>query len=136
MLTMLKREHASMSDSVRGQSLRALQTPMMKQNMSSSDSFGSIDEEILKELKKVPAVLATQDELDLVEVVKGLRHRLKVLPPLASLCLGLFHFTSQTSHSHRGEVPRQYSALKRQKYSMGRILRILWSSTGKTAKLS
>ena len=56
---------------------------MMKQNMSSSDSFGSIDEEILKELKKVPAVLATQDELDLVEVVKGLRHRLKVLPSLA-----------------------------------------------------
>lgn len=53
----------------------------MKQNVSSSDSFGSIDEEVLKELKNVPAVLATQDELDLVEVVKGLRHRLKVQPP-------------------------------------------------------
>ncbi len=50
----------------------------MKQNLSSSDSFGSIDEEILKELNNVPAVLATQDEMDLVEVVRDLRHRLKV----------------------------------------------------------
>lgn len=58
----------------------ALQRPVMKQNVSSSESFGSIDEELLKELKKVPAVLATQDELDLVEVVKGLQHRLKVQP--------------------------------------------------------
>ena len=57
----------------------------MKQNVSSSDSFGSIDEEVLKELKNVPAVLATQDELDLVEVVKGLRHRLKVQPLIKML---------------------------------------------------
>lgn len=65
----------------------ALQRPVMKQNVSSSDSFGSIDEELLKELKKVPAVLATQDELDVVEIVKGLQHRLKVQPPTVMLCL-------------------------------------------------
>lgn len=50
----------------------------MKQNASSSDSFGSIDEEVLKELKNVPMVLATQDEMDMRDVVRGLRHRLKV----------------------------------------------------------
>ena len=64
--------------------MAALQRPVMKQNMSSSDSFGSIDEEVLKELKNVPAVLATQDELDLVDVVKGLQDRLKVQPPTTS----------------------------------------------------
>ena len=67
--------------------MAALQRPVMKRNMSSSDSFGSIDEEVLKELKNVPAVLATQDELDLVDVVKGLRHRLKVQPTKTLLCL-------------------------------------------------
>ena len=50
----------------------------MKQNASSSDSFGSIDEEVLKELKNVPMVLATQDEMDMRDVVRGLRHRPKV----------------------------------------------------------
>ena len=50
----------------------------MKQNASSSDSFGSIDEEVLKELKNVPMVLATQDEMDMRDVARGLRHRLKV----------------------------------------------------------
>ena len=57
----------------------SLQRPVMKQNASSSDSFGSIDEEVLKELKNVPMVLATQDEMDMRDVVRGLRHRLKVL---------------------------------------------------------
>lgn len=50
----------------------------MKQNVSSSDSFGSIDEEVLKELKNVPMVLATQDEMDMVDVFRGLRTRFKV----------------------------------------------------------
>jgi hypothetical protein len=53
----------------------------MKQNATSSDSFGSIDEEVLKELKNVPAVLATQDEMDVMSVARGLRHRLKVQHP-------------------------------------------------------
>lgn len=55
-----------------------LQRPVMKQNATPSDSFGSIDEEVLKELKNVPAVLATQDEMDVMAVARGLRHRLKV----------------------------------------------------------
>ena len=65
----------------------------MRQNASSSDSFGSIDEEVLKELKNVPMVLATQDEMDMRHIVRGLRHRLKVwnqAQPCASMpCLGL-----------------------------------------------
>jgi hypothetical protein len=38
-----------------------------------SDSFSSVDEEMLKELENVPVVLTTQDEMDLRDVVKGLK---------------------------------------------------------------
>jgi len=40
---------------------------------SPSDSLGSVDEELLKELENVPVVLTTQDEMDVRTVVKGLK---------------------------------------------------------------
>ena len=36
-------------------------------------SFSSVDEELLKELEQMPIVLTTQDEQDVVEVVRGLK---------------------------------------------------------------
>ncbi len=73
----------------------------MKQDATSSDSFGSIDEEVLKELKNVPAVLATQDEMDVLAVARGLRHRLKVHhPTCTSVANTEALYTSRPFHLH------------------------------------
>jgi hypothetical protein len=49
--------------------------------VSQSDSLGSVDEDLIKELENVPVVLSTQDEMDVRVVVRDL----KVGPP--PLCL-------------------------------------------------
>ena len=41
--------------------------------LSSSDSLGSVDEDLIKELENVPVVLSTQDEMDVRVVVRGLK---------------------------------------------------------------
>lgn len=40
---------------------------------SPSDSLGSVDEDLIKELENMPVVLTTQDEMDVRTVVKGLK---------------------------------------------------------------
>lgn len=47
--------------------------PSFCNRVSPSDSLGSVDEELLKELENVPVVLTTQDEMDVRVVVKGLK---------------------------------------------------------------
>lgn len=43
---------------------------------SPSDSLGSVDEDLIKELENMPVVLTTQDEMDVRVVVKGLKERM------------------------------------------------------------
>ncbi|KAK9907769.1 hypothetical protein WJX75_009683 [Coccomyxa subellipsoidea] len=44
--------------------------------VSQSDSLGSVDEDLIKELENVPVVLSTQDEMDVRVVVRDLKERM------------------------------------------------------------